>query len=597
MFTSRERTTRSGTEVVHAPAHTPALETADEEAVVVDASSWAERGGDDERDEAVPDRPRGRRRRWWSIAAVGIVGATAATWLVASRVQSPDQAASNAAPPAASWVTATVERRVLSQTLISRGDVTPAVSTSVRVPVSVAGDPVVTDLAVAAGDEVFEGQRLIEVSGRPVFVFVGDVPVYRSLRPGMSGADIAQLQDALVRLGCTINDPTGSYAADTKACVGKFYADAGYDAMPSSDTESTDLAAARKAVADAQTAVDAADAAWQQAANGTTGSALLAVQLDLDAARRAYNDAVAAAASSVAETNAALDAARTELDRLRGDPSATPNDLSAAELRVSQQQAAVDAATRSGASSVASAEGAVRLAEARLTEAKHPDATAQYVALGQAMATRDTAAAALEALQAATGPTVAQGEIVFMRALPARVRSTVATLGPLTNTTDATGSGLVELSGGALVVTMTLRGDEIALARSGMPVALLDEQTNTSYPATLTTIAETAAPGADGTSGYPATITPDTPLPPTLTGSNLRVTIAAASSEHDTLVVPITAISSSADGTTTVAVVRTPADDPQPIPVTTGLSADGFVAITPIDPSTLHEGDKVVVGR
>ena len=130
---------------------------------------------------------------------------------MASRVQSPQQAASNAAPPEASWVTALVERRVLTQTLITRGDVTPELSASLRVPVSVVGDPVITDLAVSPGDDVIEGQRVIEVSGRPVFVLVGDVPVYRSLRPGMTGADVGQLQAALVRLGCPIADPSRTY--------------------------------------------------------------------------------------------------------------------------------------------------------------------------------------------------------------------------------------------------------------------------------------------------------------------------------------------------------------------------------------------------
>ena len=254
----------------------------------------------------------GRRRRWWWLLAVAaVVGATAVTWVVATRLQSPEQAASNAAPPKASWVTAVVERRVLTQTLITRGDVIPEVSASLRVPVSVVGDPVITDLAVAAGDDVVEGQRVIEVSGRPVFVLVGDVPVYRSLRPGMTGADVAQLQAALSRLGCPITDAAGVYGPDTKACVGTFYADAGYEALPSSETEAADLAAAGKAVDDAQAAVDAADALWRQAAEGVGGSALLAVQLALESARRGYSDAVVAAADSVAQSEAELAAAQT----------------------------------------------------------------------------------------------------------------------------------------------------------------------------------------------------------------------------------------------------------------------------------------------
>ena len=58
-----------------------------------------------------------------------------------------------------------------------------------------------TQVAVDIGDEVLEGTRLIEVSGRPVFALQGDVPVYRTLTPGMAGADVAQMQVALARLG------------------------------------------------------------------------------------------------------------------------------------------------------------------------------------------------------------------------------------------------------------------------------------------------------------------------------------------------------------------------------------------------------------
>ena len=222
--------------------------------------------------------------------------------------------------------------------------------------------------------------------------------------------------------------------------------DAGYEALPSSETEAADLAAAGKAVDDAQAAVDAADAAWRQAAEGVDGSALLALQLALESARRSYNDAVVAAADNAAQAEAELAAAQTELDRVRADPTATPAEISAAELKVSQQQSAVDTTQRSGATAVANAADAVKLAEASLAEATNPDTTAEYIALGQALATRDTATAALEALEATTGPTVAQGEIVFMPALPARVRNTVTSLGSLDTTDDSTGGGTAAAS-------------------------------------------------------------------------------------------------------------------------------------------------------
>jgi hypothetical protein len=40
-----------------------------------------------------------------------------------------------------------------------------------------------------------------------------------------------------------------------------------------------------------------------------------------------------------------------------------------------------------------------------------------------------------------------------------------------------------------------------------------------------------------------------------------------------------------------------PGAEPVAVAVTTGLSADGFVAVEPVNPDSLAAGDQVVVGR
>ncbi len=548
-------------------------------------------------------RGRRRKRKIWIGAVLALTATTFAGWEIGRRVQSPQQAASEAAPPSPSWVTAAVERRVLSQTVISRGDVRPQVSASAGVPVSVEGEPVVTGISVAAGDEVAEGQRLIEVSGRPIFALAGGVPVYRSLKPGMSGADVAQLQEALTRLGCANTDEPGVYGESTRGCVAKLYADAGYDPVPSSKTEIVDVAATEQAVSDADAAVATAEATLQAAGKGDTGSQLLTAEQDLTAAQRSHNDAVAAAETSIAIAQADVTLAQAELDRLRADPTATAGEIAAAEAEVGRKVAAVDEATRSGNSAVAATADAVALTKARLNEANNPDVTTEYIALGQALEARDKAVAARDALRTITGPTVPQGEVVFVPTLPARVRTAAGSLGPV-NATSTAGTGtntstaqLVELSAGTLVVSMNLQVSEHGLVRVGLPAQLLDEQTNTTYPASITAVADTPLTGADGQTGYPAEITPDQPLPPSLTGANLRVTITSAATATETLVVPLAAISSAANGTTSVSVLTHEDEDPTLVAVVTGLSADGFVAVEPVDPDTLSVGDRVVVGR
>jgi peptidoglycan hydrolase-like protein with peptidoglycan-binding domain len=554
------------------------------------------------------DATPGRRRRWgWLAAAMALAATAGVGWVAGRNVRSPDQAASEAAAPIASWITAPVDFRVLAQTVISRGDVRAEVSTPVGVPSSIEGDPVITGIDVSAGDEVIEGQRVVEVSGRPVFVMTGAVPVYRTLRPGMTGEDVTQLQQALARRGCASIDEAGVYGDSTKACVAQFYNDSGYDAVPTSQTEAADIATASKAVSDADALLAVAQATFDRAATGAAKSAVLAAQQALAAAQRGYDDAIASSASGVTTARADLTAAQTQLDQVRADPAATAADIAAAQATVDTATASVDAAHRTGASAVAAAADQVALAQVSLNETTAaPDRSAEYLALGQAIQTRDQATTALAQLQAVTGATVPQGEIVFTATMPARVRNAVTALGAPSDGNDPVGgsspsTALVDLAGGALVVDMTLRADERELVAVGTPVELLDEQANITYPAAITAVADTASTAGDGGLGYLVTITPDDVLPDSVNGANLRVTITAASTDTPTLVVPLAAVSSGADGSTFVSIVANTDSgvdtDPSLVPVKAGLAADGFVAIEPVDVDSLTEGDRVVVGR
>lgn len=536
-----------------------------------------------------------RRRRGWIVGLAALVLASGGAFVAGTRLQSPRQAAAKAAPPAASWVTAAVEHRVLTQTIISRGDVVPEGSASAVAPTSVQGEPVLTGLSIAAGDEVTEGMRVIEVSGRPIFVLAGAVPIYRSLRPGMTGTDVAQLQSALGRLGCLDSDTPGFFGDGTKTCVSWLYERAGYEPIPASTAEAADLAAAEQAITDASAALDLARHAVSAK---TVGSVVLAALLDVEAAQRGLSDATSSAASALAQASADLDDARDALERAESDPSSTPAVIAAAEAEVRRRDAAVDGTKRSGDAAVAAGSAAVRLAEARLGEARNPEMTSQYIALRQAVQAHSNALAARDAIRQSAGPTVPQGEVVFVPALPARVRAVVGSLGSIDRSaTNMSAGHLAELATGQLVVSLTLRSDEVRLIRTGMRAEVLDEQTSTAYSATVVSIDDRPNTGADGQLAFRAELRTNRALPVELTGANLRVTVAAGSTGAASLVVPITAISSTADGATFVSVLSGRDNDPIKVAVTTGLSADGFVAIDPNKPGSLSVADRVVVGR
>jgi hypothetical protein len=555
------------------------------------------------------DRPARRRLLWWIGSIAVLVVVAGGGWVIGQQVQSSDQAASRAAPPEPSWITADVERRVLAQTVILRGDIRPEVSILIGVPSSIEGSPVVTAIGVTVGDQVVEGARLIEVSGRPVFVLQGDVPVYRSLKPGMRGADVTQLQASLTRLGCNTTLDASTYGAATKACVARFYADAGYEPVPASPTELTDLSASQQTVVDAQTAIDSAQLALDNAMKGPSDLETLAATTGLGAAQRAYNDAVASTDAAVVLADGEVTRTQGELDRLKNTSDTPANDIAVAQHEFDTATAAAAEARRNRTSTVAGARDAVMLAQTAVDDLnRDPDVTLEFVALGQAMAAKDRALAAFETLQATTGATVAQGEVVFAPTLPARVQQSATSLGPIGASSQINPDGsapsgagdLATLAAGDLVVSMTLRAGDRGLVRVGMGVELLDEQSNVTYPATISTIADTQATGSDGQQGYSMVVAPDESLPNELAGVNIRVTITAASTDIPTLVVPLAAVSSAADGSTNVSVLpagSAPGAEPVIVTIVAGLSADGFVSIEPVTAGALVEGDKVIVGR
>ena len=142
----------------------------------------------------------GRQRSLVVVAAVSVV-ATSGAWYAGSRISSPDAARAATRPPKASLITVPVERRQLSANIVMRGDLSYDESTPISLTGSSETKSVVTKAPPEVGTQLKDGQLLLEVSGRPVFVLQGDLPVFRTLSRGVTGDDVAQLEAALARLG------------------------------------------------------------------------------------------------------------------------------------------------------------------------------------------------------------------------------------------------------------------------------------------------------------------------------------------------------------------------------------------------------------
>lgn len=78
---------------------------------------------------------------------------------------------------------------------------------------------VVTSVTVATGAEVVQGAVLYTVDLRPVVIAEGDVPAFREITAGMSGADVEQVQHLLADLGFSRGEVDGDDGPMTAAAI------------------------------------------------------------------------------------------------------------------------------------------------------------------------------------------------------------------------------------------------------------------------------------------------------------------------------------------------------------------------------------------
>ena len=248
-------------------------------------------------------------------AAAVAVAAAAGGWLAGRSIKSPDQAALEAEPPPASLITVEVELAELAADVISRADVgyDEPVSLSLSGALGDREAALVVTSAPERGARLAEGAVVIEIAGRPVFLLTGAVPVYRDLRPRDRGPDVAQLEDALARLGHFDGEPDRLWDHATSTAVEAWYEAAGYRANGISEAERDALQAARDRRDTARDALAAAEKSLVEARRGPADlevrrarTEVAAAQSVLQGARLGIEQAVADARTSQADADRAV---------------------------------------------------------------------------------------------------------------------------------------------------------------------------------------------------------------------------------------------------------------------------------------------------
>ena len=494
-------------------------------------------------------------RMIWIIAAVAVVSMVAGLAL-GQFVTSPGEAASNASAPKPGLITVPVEKRVLANDVTLRGDATYADAVDVRIETGEVGGPAVVTGQVPAIGATFSPLSIaLEIAGRPVIVLPGDLPVYRTLRVGVSGPDVIQLKQALVAVGISPGDAGSNlFDADTASAITALYSAVGY-AAPESGTSAA--------------------------------------------------DSVRSAEDGVSSASSALGAAERELALVRSGPTA----LEQAEqnnLVRSAQRALAAAQVESKPDLIADAQDALTLAETRRAAVFAPkDTGAQRAAVDAAASQLGSARDLLKDARTGTLAFLPSSEVLYLAGLPRRVDEITVQRG-----STVTGS-VMKVSGATLVINASAAKADATLIEKGakatfvlpdgteevatvMMVAPAGSQNDSSGATTGKSDSQQADAGRYDIQLIPDALTPEKLAQ--LQGTNVRVSIPVSSTDGEVLAVPIAALTAGAGGESRVEVSTGDGYETRLVVVTTGLAADGFVEVSSAA-GELSVDDLVVVGR
>ena len=498
---------------------------------------------------ATPSRSQGWGRllrgnkTMWVVAAVAIVSLVAGLAL-GQFIVSPGQAAADAEAPKAGLITVPIESRELANDVTIRGDATYADSVEVKIETGDLGGPaVVTGQVPEVGATFDAGDIALEVTGRPVIVLPGDLPVYRTMRVGVSGPDVVQLKQALNGVGINPGSLTSPlFDAATSTAVAALYAKIGYPVPTSGEETGEILRSARDAVSAAETSLKTAEH-------------------DLTVAKGGANSI------DRAEQDKNVRMAQRAVDDTRADPESTPSDIANAEDALSVEYTKRDALL------------AV------------PDVNAEAAAVAAA---KQQVASAKEALGSATNDTLTflpSSEVLFLPGLPRRVDEITVERG---STIEA---AVMRVSGATLVISGSAAEADATLLKEG-DAAILAMPDGSEHPATVASVAPAeAVEGSTPSAGrYTVVLTPAALTPEqiqALQGNNVRVSVPVSSTAGEVLAVPLAALTAGPGGESRVEISTGDGDETRLVEVTTGLAADGFVEVS----GDIAEGDLVVVGR
>jgi len=189
------------------------------------------------------------------------------------------------------------------------------------------------------------------------------------------------------------------------------------------------------------------------------------------------------------------------------------------------------------------------------------------------------------------GAMVPLGEYTFVPRMPARIVSLNATVG------QAVKSGALTLAEGSPTIAGQLSPSNAKEVRRGMKVLVTVPGTGATVTGRVVSVSHQTASKASISGGLYVAIKVRTrrPLPLSLVGQDVQMSITSAHSAGKVLAVPEAAIFAGANGQTYVS--RQVGHSLVKVAVRIGMTGTGLVQVTPLRAGALTTGDEVVTGQ
>jgi hypothetical protein len=513
-------------------------------------------------------------------------------YVLGQQLESPEDARSEVAAPEASLIAVPVESTALSNDVVVRGDAEfeGAVDLELDAALGDGTARVVTGRVPEIDAEVNEGDVIIEVSGRPVFVLGGDLPTFREFKPGLEGDDVLQLETSLERLGFLTVEPDRLYGAATEDAILALYEAAGYEPRAASDGEESQLKSAEQAVEAARTTLANANdvlsdllrppSLVQQTREVQARQQLLD---QIERAQEMLDDAKEDRPSeALLQAEEALQQPMVSTARIDQANRAVTSAEDAEQARVDAAQDQLDNARQSliDADAITAAE-----------ESDGVDTSNAQRNVTDAQERLDQAESDLAELEDEVGVRFPVAEVVFLPNLPRTVTSIDVERGDFVN------GAVMRISGTKVRITTGVSESNRPLLEVGQRVIIDSEQLDIEVQGEITELADRKGTNGVADTRYYMLVTPIGEYNVSeLVGVNFRLQIPLERSEGEVLAVPLAALSAGADGSSRVEVERADGAT-ELVAIEVGLQDKNrsLVEVIPID-GNLSAGDLVVIG-